>query len=116
MSITYRKNTRDDDMDKEQIIILVQKYSEVIKRYFNVSKVVLFGSYASGFSKEWSDIDVAVFLNEKPVDLIEAESTLFKLRRNIDSRIEPIIIYDMNDPSGFTSEILNKGIIVYQTN
>jgi len=116
MSIIYRKNKRDDDMDKEQIIILVQKYSEVIKKYFNVSKVVLFGSYARGLSKEWSDIDVAVFLNEKPADLIAAESELFKLRRNIDSRIEPIIIYDENDPSGFTSEILNNGIIIFQTN
>jgi predicted nucleotidyltransferase len=103
-------------MDKEQIIKLVQNYSEIIIKYFNVSKVVLFGSYASGLSKEWSDIDVAVFLSEKPVDLIAAESTLFKLRRNIDSRIEPIIIYDMNDPSGFPVEILNKGIMIYQTN
>jgi len=102
-------------MDKEQIISLVQKYSEVIKRSFNVSKVVLFGSYSSGLSKEWSDIDVAVFLNEKPEDLIAAESELFKLRRNIDSRIEPIIIYDENDPSGFSTEILNNGIIVYKT-
>jgi len=103
-------------MDTEQIIKLVKNYSEVIKDYFNVSKVVLFGSYASGLSKEWSDIDVAVFLDEKPVDLIEAESTLFRLRRNIDSRIEPIIIYDMNDPSGFPLEILNKGILIYKTN
>ncbi|MDP2366336.1 MAG: nucleotidyltransferase domain-containing protein [Ignavibacteria bacterium] len=103
-------------MDKEQIIVLVKKYSDVVRNYFNVSRVVLFGSYASGLTKEWSDIDVAVFLKEKPVDLIAAESILFKLRRNIDSRIEPIIIYDINDPSGFPLEILDKGITIYQTN
>jgi predicted nucleotidyltransferase len=103
-------------MDKEQIIKIVQEYAELIKDYFNVSKVVLFGSYVSGKTKEWSDIDVAVFLKDKPDDLLAAESLLFKLRRTIDPRIEPIIIYDINDPSGFPIEILNKGITVYQTN
>lgn len=103
-------------MDKEQIIMLVQKYSEVIRSYFNVNRVVLFGSYASGISRDWSDIDVAVFLNEKPIDLLSAESILFKLRRNIDSRIEPLLIYDENEPSGIVADILSKGIIVYQTN
>lgn len=103
-------------MDKEQIITLVQRYYEVIRNHFSIKKVVLFGSYSSGTSKEWSDIDVAVFLNEKPKDLIAAESMLYKLRRNIDSRIEPIIIYDENDPSGFATEVLNKGIIVCQSN
>jgi predicted nucleotidyltransferase len=103
-------------MDKEQIITLVQRYYEVIRNHFSIKKVVLFGSYSSGIPKEWSDIDVAVFLNEMPSDLIAAESKLFKLRRNIDSRIEPIIIYDENDPSGFTADVLRNGIIVYQTN
>jgi len=103
-------------MDKEQIIVLVQKYYEVIRNHFSIKKVVLFGSYSGGTPKEWSDIDVAVFLNEKPSDLISAESKLFKLRRNIDARIEPIIIYDENDPSGFAADILNNGTIVYQTN
>lgn len=102
-------------MDKEQIIVLVQKYYEVIRKHFNIKKVVLFGSYSSGEPKECSDIDVAVFLHEKPKDLILAESELYKLRRNIDSRIEPIIIYD-DDPSGIAAEILNKGIVVYSTN
>lgn len=103
-------------MDKEQIIALVKRYYDVIRNHFSVKKVVLFGSYSSGIPKEWSDIDVAVFLNEMPADLIAAESMLFKLRRNIDSRIEPIIIYDENDPSGFTEDVLKNGIVIYQTN
>ena len=103
-------------MDKEQIISLVQKYSDIVIKYFKVKKVILFGSHSSGVPKEWSDIDVAVFLSEKPEDLITAESQLYKLRRNIDSRIEPILIYDENDPSGIVAEILSKGILIYETN
>ncbi len=103
-------------MDKEQVIEIVQRYYDVIKNLFSIKKVVLFGSYSNGVPKEWSDIDVAIFLNKKPEDLIAAESMLYKLRRNIDSRIEPIIIYDENDPSGFAAQVLNSGIVVYHTN
>ena len=103
-------------MDKEQVVEIVQKYYDVIKNLFNIKRVMLFGSYSNGFPREWSDIDVAIFLNEKPEDLIAAESLLYKLRRNIDSRIEPIIIYDENDPSGFAAQVLNNGIIITQSN
>ena len=48
-------------MDKEQVIDLVKKYTDVLLKYFNVKKVVLYGSYARGDQNEWSDIDVAVF-------------------------------------------------------
>lgn len=103
-------------MDKEQVVEIVQKYYDVIKNLFNIKRVVLFGSYSNGVPREWSDIDVAIFLDEKPNDLIGAESLLYKLRRNIDSRIEPIIIYDENDPSGFAAQVLNNGIIITQAN
>jgi predicted nucleotidyltransferase len=103
-------------MDKEQVIELVKKYIDVIKKNFNVNKVVLYGSYSRGDQKEWSDIDVAVFLNETKDDILTDEFNLYRLRRNIDSRIEPIILDEENDESGFASEILNTGIIIYQSN
>ena len=103
-------------MDKEQAITLVKKYSDVIKEIFSVKKIVLYGSYSRGEQKEWSDIDVAVFLNEKEKDILDSEFKLYKLRRNIDLRIEPIILDEENDESGFVSEVLNSGIIIYQSN
>jgi predicted nucleotidyltransferase len=103
-------------MDKEQVIELVKKYTDVIRKKFNVNKVVLYGSYSRGDQKEWSDIDVAVFINKKEGDILTNEFNLYKLRRDIDSRIEPIILDEENDESGFAQEVLKSGIIVYQSN
>lgn len=101
-------------MDKEQVIELVKKYTEVIKKYFNVKKVVLYGSYSRGDQKEWSDIDVAVFLNEMNGNILDEEFKLYKLRRAIDPRIEPVLLDEKNDPAGFAYEVLKTGIIVFQ--
>ena len=103
-------------MDKEQVIKLLKRYSDVIRDIFNVKKVVLYGSYSRGEQKEWSDIDVAVFLNERKEDILTAESKLHKLRRDIDSRIEPVILDEEKDRSGFATEVLKGGIVIYQSN
>ena len=103
-------------MDKEQVIELVKRYCEVIQNIFSVKKVVLYGSYSRGDQKEWSDIDVAVFLNERKEDILTAESKLHKLRREIDSRIEPVILDEEKDLSGFAKEVLKSGIIIFQSN
>lgn len=103
-------------MDKEQALDAVEKYSELVKQNYNVRKIVLYGSYSRGEQKEWSDIDIAVFLNEKEKDILASEFNLYKLRRNIDLRIEPIILDEENDESGFARDVLNNGIIIYQSN
>jgi uncharacterized protein len=103
-------------MDKEQVIELVKRYADIIKEYFDISRVVLFGSYIKGTQKEWSDIDVAVFLKEKSEDIINDEFKLYKLRRDINSRIEPVILNEENDPTGFVKEVLRTGIVIYQSN
>jgi len=103
-------------VDKEQVIELVRRYSELIREIFNVRSVVLYGSYSRGDQKEWSDIDVAVFLNERQGDILTDESKLYKLRREIDSRIEPIILDEEKDQSGFAQDVLKTGIIIYQSN
>jgi len=103
-------------MDKKQVIDLVKKYTEIIKEKFDLNKVVLYGSYSRGDQKEWSDIDVAIFLNEIKGDIMANEFILYKLRRNIDSRIEPIILDEKNDESGFAGEVLRNGIVLYTSN
>jgi predicted nucleotidyltransferase len=42
------KNKGICKMDKEQVIELTKRYAEIIKEYFNISKIVLFGSYIKG--------------------------------------------------------------------
>jgi predicted nucleotidyltransferase len=100
-------------MDKETAIDRVKQYSDLIRLNFNVRKVVLYGSYAKGTAKEdCSDIDVAIVLDKLDDDILAAEARLFRLRRNIDLRIEPILLEE-KDQTGFLDEILKTGQIIY---
>jgi uncharacterized protein len=102
-------------MDKKQAIDSVKKYIEIIKEYFPLSCVILFGSYAKETQHANSDIDVAVIVDVLPDDILQSEFLLNKLRREIDLRIEPILLENGNDPGGFLEEIFNTGIILYKT-
>ena len=55
------------------------------------------------------------FLDEMKGNILDEEFKLYKLRRGIDSRIEPVLIDDKNNPGGFASEVLKSGIIVFQS-
>ena len=102
-------------MDKKEIIKKIKKYAELVKRTIPVKMVILFGSYSRDSAREDSDIDVAVVVEDFHGDFLDSRVKLYQLRREIDCRIEPVLIeQDKKDPSGFLSEILNTGEIVYQ--
>ena len=42
-----------------------------------------------------------------------AEAKLFRLRKEIDTRIEPVLLEESNDKSGFSEEILKTGEVIY---
>ena len=75
-------------MDKNDALNIAQKYADAIKANFNYTKIILFGSYAKGNFNEESDIDIAVIFNDYS-SLIDMQLELMRLRRKIDSRIEP---------------------------
>lgn len=100
-------------MDKAKIINNVEKYALSVKDFIFPTQIILYGSYAKGTAKANSDIDVAVVVNKLNMDYLEASKMLYKLRRDIDDRIEPILIDETNDKSGFLKEIQNTGYVVY---
>ncbi len=97
-------------MDKTQAILKIRQYRFLLNKYFDVDKVYLFGSYATDTNREDSDIDVAIVVNSIDGDYFSTTPLLWKLRRQIDDRIEPIIIEKDNDNSGFLEEIQKSGI------
>lgn len=97
-------------MDKREAIIKVREYSLLLKNYFPLEKVYLFGSYAKDTYRTDSDIDVAIVVSHIEGDYFSIHPLLWKLRRQIDDRIEPILIERENDNSGFLSEIQKYGI------
>jgi len=72
--------------------------------------MILFGSHAKGLAGKDSDMDVAVIVDDLQGDYFSTRPLLWRLRRQIDDRIEPIILERQHDESGFLSEIEKYGI------
>ena len=102
-------------MDKAEAIKKIRQYRFLLKDYFDVDKVYLFGSYAKETNREDSDIDVAIVVNSIKGDYFSTTPLIWKLRRQIDDRIEPILIEKDNDSSGFLEEIQKNGIEIKET-
>ncbi|MBW2609533.1 MAG: nucleotidyltransferase domain-containing protein [Deltaproteobacteria bacterium] len=100
-------------MDKKQAIEIVRNYAEVVKKKLSVKKVILYGSHAKENAGKDSDIDVAVVLDSIEDDYLSTGALLFKLSRDIDLRIEPVLVEQGDDVSGFLDEITKTGEVVY---
>lgn len=99
-------------MGKREVIKKLVKYKLLISSHFDVDKVILFGSYARGTQKTDSDIDVAVIVNSVDTDFFTYAPLLWKLRLEIDNRIEPVLLINGQDDSGFLKEIQHTGIVI----
>jgi predicted nucleotidyltransferase len=75
-------------MDKTDALNIAQRYASAVKANYEYIRIILFGSYARGSYNDDSDIDIAVVFKDYS-NLIDMQLELMRLRRKIDSRIEP---------------------------
>lgn len=97
-------------MDKNEVIKIVLAYKNLLKQHFKFESIYLFGSYANDTFTPHSDIDVAIIVDKVKGDFFSINPLLWKIRREIDDRIEPILIEKEFDDSGFYKEIQKSGI------
>lgn len=102
-------------MDRREAIKRVKEFAALISGHFAVKMVILYGSYAKGTAVKHSDIDVAVVVSKIDGDFLEQQARLYKIRRKVDIRIEPILLEDGEDRSGFLEGVLKEGRVVYST-
>ncbi len=97
-------------MDKNKTIEIVKKFAKEVIKNYDCTKVILFGSYAKNSNHIDSDIDIAVILKDYD-NLINIQLELMRLRRKIDSRIEPHPIKesDFNNNNPLYNEIKKYG-------
>jgi len=100
-------------MDKNTVTKRVKEFANVVKKDFPVRQIILFGSYARGNAHEDSDIDVAVVLKSIDDDFLVSAARLYRLKRGIDSRIEPVLFEEGKDQSGFLADIMRTGDVIY---
>jgi len=101
-------------LDKTTALEHAKMYAQLVGEHLHPLKIVLFGSYANGNQTQYSDIDIAVIVTEIKEDFLSISKQLNRFTRNIDSRIEPVLIQNGEDRSGFLTTILETGITLYQ--
>lgn len=95
--------------------ILIRKFRQLLDREgIPVDKIILFGSYAKGNSKTWSDLDVAVISRSFGKDSHEELVRLLHLSGQIEPMIEPHPLHpdELSDKwNPLSREILKYGIV-----
>lgn len=92
-------------MDKAEVIIKLKKYKILLAKEMAFEKMILFGSYAKDTQREDSDVDVVIIVDKIQGDYFSTRPLLWRIRREVDDRIEPVILENTNDQSGFLKEI-----------
>ena len=97
-------------MGKNEAIELLRLYKAVLSKHIDFEKLYLYGSFAKGTNRKDSDIDAAVVVKKLNDDYFNITPLLWKLRREVDLRIEPVLLEKDKDDSGFLKEITDHGI------
>jgi len=105
-------------MVNKKIVEIINKYIDVIKNYFNIEMVILYGSFARDDEGENSDIDLAIIIEDcQDPDYLEQLRLLWRLVTEVDFRIEPRLYYrgdyDTREEASFLSEIIRTGEVIY---
>ncbi len=98
----------------KDIIDSINKFKVEIEKRYNVTAIILFGSYAKGTANEDSDIDIAV-VSDDFEDIYDCMAVLMGMTWDIDARIEPhpIKTEDFEKVSNpFVKEVVDTGIKV----
>ncbi|HZK07975.1 MAG TPA: nucleotidyltransferase domain-containing protein [Bacteroidales bacterium] len=100
-------------MDQREAIKKVMDYKQLLESHFQFESIYLFGSYAKGTNRTDSDIDVAIVVDRFDGDFFSINPLLWKIRRQVDDRIEPILIEKDFDQANFLEEIKRTGIEIH---
>jgi uncharacterized protein len=112
MRLVDERNPKAAQMDQRRVIQKIEQFAQVVRQHLPVCDVLLYGSYVNGHPRRYSDIDVAVVVEEYTGDLFDMKARLFRLRRDIDVRIEPLLLERKHDPSNFLREIKRTGKLI----
>jgi predicted nucleotidyltransferase len=99
---------------KENIDIIVNRFINMIKKDISVEQVYLFGSYAKGNVKEYSDIDLAIVSNDfQGIRFYDRKKLLkYLIKINTDIEIHTFKTEDFTTDDPFVAEIIKTGLRV----
>jgi len=101
-------------LDKTAVRDIAARYAEEVRKVLEPDAVILFGSYVNGTPHDWSDIDIAIVINNFHGDWLETASMLQSLTRRVSIEIEPHVLDETCDKSGFVGHVIKTGEVIYK--
>lgn len=98
----------------------IDKFIDGVRQKIDVTRVILFGSYATGASHRWSDIDIAVVSDDfKGMPMRDRLMMLNKIAweqgvTQVDALGYTEGEYNSENPLDLVTEIKKSGIVVYE--
>lgn len=98
-------------MDKDEAIKLAERYKIIVAERLPLKALYLYGSFSKGTYSEDSDIDIAVIVDNLADDYFADTPLLWKLRRKVSTRIEPVLLTeDFGNP--LFCDVVRTGILI----
>jgi len=97
--------------------IVLHFVGEIQTLGIEVSQVILFGSYAKGRPKDYSDIDVAVISpGFEKLDIFERQELLSRAHFKVKEPLEPIGLTpeQVKGKQGFARAVVETGVTVFK--
>lgn len=99
-------------MSRGEAIDKVRAYRLLLQDHFPLESVYLYGACASETYAGEGKIDVAVVVDRIKGDYFSVSPLLWQLRKEVDERIEPILIERAFDDAVFLGDVIKNGIEV----
>ena len=101
-------------LDKATVREIAEKYAEEVKKILKPDVILIFGSYVNGNPHEWSDIDIAIVCNNFQGDWYDTMVELCELKWSVSFDIEPHLLDESRDKSGFVEHVMKIGEVIYK--
>ena len=107
-------------LSHDEVMEVAREFAKDANKIFPTATVMLFGSYAKGYPRPGSDVDIALLFVEYPAkdatELFNKELELnwIKITEYFDKYHVDIqfVTRTFDDPSGFVGNILDTGILI----
>lgn len=103
-------------LSKDEVIKLANEFIQLLRQRHDVREVYLFGSFAKGIEKEYSDVDLAVVLGSRDKSISPPYDEYFKIfheAQKYNSLLE-VICFDKEefdrDGGALAKQIKKEGI------
>jgi len=102
-------------LDKTEVRKIATNYAGEVRKVLNPQTIILFGSHVNGVPHENSDVDIAVVVNDYQGDMLQTWKELCRISWNMPGYIEPHLLDELHDQSGFLAHVKKTGEIIYQS-